>query len=457
MKKLRIRTVAVGAVRSQAPADVIVRGSRLVTGKGVVRADIAIDEGRIVKVGRAASMPASDRVIEIPSSSLILPGIVDVHAHLRDLELVHKGDFESETQAAAAGGVTFVVDMPNSKPPTLTAMSFESKKRIAQGRASVDFGLNMGVQRNEEELGAVVENIAYGEIFVGPSTEGAMIGYPELKRALRVVSATGKVACIHAEDPALFKKDLPSANYDHTRARPPESEHLAVSKVLATNRDIGARLHFCHISTRESLVEIGRYRSAGMQLTCEVTPHHLILSREVYEGVGPIAKMNPPLRDSSHVASMSDGVRSGLIDIIASDHAPHALEEKLVGEPDAPSGVPGFETFAAAVLTHFEMKGLAPPVFVRMTRLAPSKIFNIPGKGIAPGSDADLMVVSREKRAVRADTFLSKGRYSPFEGMQLRYWPIMTLLRGEVILEDGEITLRNRGRFVPSGSIRHGG
>lgn len=442
-------------MRQRSPVDLLITGSRLITPKGIDRAEVAIDGGKIVRFGRHASMPAADDTISLPSSSLLLPGVVDVHAHLRDLELSHKGDFTSESQAAAVGGVTFVIDMPNSRPPTLTASSFEMKKRKASGRVAVDLGINLGVLQNEEDLVKVKENIAFGEIFLGPSTEGKAVGYDELALALRIIASTGKVACIHAEDSAFFK-ECPSEEYDHPTARPPEAEYRAVSNVLRLNQRIGARLHFCHLSTRESLLSIRRYKSAGMPVTCEVTPHHLILSRNTYDNLGTAAKMNPPLREPDHLRAMLDGVRSGLVDILASDHAPHTLEEKNLGEPDAPSGVPGFETFVPTVLTCFEKNSLTPSTFVRLSNINPARIFHIPGKGFGTGRDADLVVLDTKRRKVDPDMFLSKAKYSPFSGMNLKFWPIMTIVRGRVIAEGGEITLKNGGDFVPAGDEKDG-
>ncbi len=436
-------------MRVRAPVDLLVGESRLVTPRGILKASLAIDGGKIVKIGKPAIMPQADETVVLPSSSLVLPAPLDVHGHLRDLELRHKGDFASETQAAAIGGISFVVDMPNSKPPTLSATAFQAKRDMALGRIAVDIGLNMGVQGNCAELESVKENIAYGEIFVGPSTEGPVVGYGELASALRVIARTGKVACIHAEDSTFFRET--AGEYDHTLARPPEAEEEAVLRVLSLNEGIGARLHFCHISTGTSLRTIAAYRSRKMEVTCEVTPHHLILSRATYLEHGAVAKMNPPLREQRHVTAMLDGVRSGLVDVIASDHAPHALEEKSLGEPDAPAGVPGFETLVPAVLTYFEANGVSPSAFVRLTSVEPARIFNIPGKGFGVGRDADLVVVDRKRRKVDPESFLSKAKYSPFVGMSLRFWPSMTIMRGTVISDGGEVVIRDQGRFVAAG------
>jgi dihydroorotase len=435
-------------VKLRAPVDLVISGSRLVTPEGVVRTDVAVDGGRIAKFGRSATMPNADDRVSLPSSSLLLPGVVDVHAHLRGLELSHKGDFATESQSAAGGGVTYAIGMPNSRPPTLTAPAFEEKRDRASKMMAVDFGLNLGVQGNDEELTKVGENMAYGEIFVGPSTEGSSVGYDALGEALRIISTTGKVACIHAEDPGLF---LPcgEGDYDHARARPPDAEALAIAKVLSLNERIGARVHICHVSTREGLLLVGRHRSAGMSVTCEVTPHHLMLSGEVYDDLGPAAKMNPPLRGPGDVGAMLEGISSGMVDILASDHAPHAVEEKSVGEPDAPSGVPGFETFVPAVLTRLENHGIPPSTFVRRASLAPADIFGIPGKGFGRGKDADLVVLDTPRRKVDPESFVTMAKYSPFSGMSLKYWPMMTFVRGQAICEGGEIIIKNRGRFVP--------
>jgi dihydroorotase len=437
-------------VSYEEPVDLLITGSRLLTAKGLVRSSVAIDGTKVVKIGKDASMPRASEYLKLPSSSLLLPGVVDVHSHLRDMDLKHKGDFASETQAAAAGGITFAVDMPNSRPPTLSAEAFEEKKRIASGRVAVDFGLNLGVYGNEDELSKVEENIAYGEIFVGPSTEGQTVGYPELSRALRIIARTGKPACIHAEDPELLLEV--SEPYDHGASRPPEAEHRAVSRVLSLNESIGARLHFCHISTSRALSTIAQYKNRGMDVTCEVTPHHLILGEDVTRDLGPLAKMNPPLRGAADVGSMLEGTRSETIDIIASDHAPHTLDEKSSGLGKAPSGVPGFETFIPSVLTYMMENSIDPVAFVRLANQGPARIFSIPQKGFGVGRDADLVVLDTKRRVVDPDSFLSKARYSPFQGRKLKFWPVKTLLRGEIIFEDGDIIIKDRGHFICSGN-----
>ena len=266
-----------------------------------MKTEIAIDNGKVEKVGKKAVMPQAEEVLKLPTSSLLLPGIVDIHAHLRDMELSHKGDFSTETQAAANGGITYVTDMPNSKPPTLTVRSLKEKVERASGRVAVDFGVNLGVSGNESELVEARDNIAFGEIFVGPSTEGQVVGYEELGRALRIIAGTGKVACIHAEDQSLFKE---GEEYDHPSTRPPESEAQAITRVLALNEGIGARLHFSHVSTKRGLLTIAGFRSSGTDVTCEVTPHHLVLTRDSYDLHGAGAKMNPPLRGHDDVNAM---------------------------------------------------------------------------------------------------------------------------------------------------------
>jgi len=430
--------------------DLLISNARLITQRGLVRTEIAVDNGKIERVGKRAVMPRGEDVLKLPTSSLLFPGIVDVHAHLRDMELTHKGDFASETQAAASGGITYVTDMPNSRPPTLTSEALLDKVDRARGRVAVDFGLNLGVSGNESELVEVRENIAFGEIFVGPSTEGQVVSYEELERALRIIAGTGKVACIHAEDPSLFGSG--NDDYDHPSARPPEAEAQAIARVLALNEEIGARLHFSHVSTRRGLLTIAGFRSAGTDVTCEVTPHHLVLTRESYDLLGTEAKMNPPLRGEDDVNAMVEGVRSGLVDVIASDHAPHAPEEKEASVETAPSGVPGFETFIPSVLTCLEERGIPPSTLVQLASINPSKVFKIPGKGYSRGMDADFVVVEKAKRRVDPDTFISKGKYSPFSGMELKYWPSMTMLRGMVISEGGETTIKDRGKFIPPGN-----
>jgi dihydroorotase-like cyclic amidohydrolase len=162
--------------------------------------------------------------------------------------------------------------------------------------------------------------------------------------------------------------------------------------------------------------------------------------------------MNPPLRGPDDINAMVEGVRSGLIDVIASDHAPHSPEEKKGDPADAPSGVPGFETLIPSILTCFEEKGIPPSNLVSLGSINPSRIFEIPGKGYGVGKDADFVVIDAGKREVDPDLFYSRAKYSPFSGMTLKYWPTMTILRGMVISEGDEIIIKDAGRFVPAGN-----
>ena len=433
------------SVKLPASPDMVIVDARLVTPSRLVKTNVVVDDGKIAGLTRSTVSGAGEE-IHLPRSSLLLPGIVDIHAHMRDLELSYKGDFESEGGAAAVGGVTTVVDMPNSRPPTLDQETFELKKNSARGRCPVDYGLNVGVYHNLDQLESVAGCLAYGEVFVGPSTGGLVIKYEELAEALRVAVRTGRVVYVHAEDASFFRK--PGDGYDHCHARPPESEWRAVEKVLRINRGIGARVHICHVSTRTSLEIISRYKKMGMPVTCEVTPHHLVLTEEAYHSLGPVAKMNPPLRGPTDVEAMILGISSGEIDVISTDHAPHTLEEKQ-SEPDAPSGVPGFETIIPAVLTYFEDRQVPPTRFVRLTSTKPARLLGLEGKGFGVGRDADFVVVERKRRAVNPDFFLSKAKYSPFEGMELRYWPVMTIVRGSVVAEAGDVIIKNRGAFLP--------
>ncbi len=434
--------------------DLIIKNARLLIEDAVQQAEIAIDNGKISKIGKIIGADAFDRIIDA-RNALVLPGAIDVHVHFRDPGMTKKEDWYTGSCAAAAGGVTTVIDHPNTIPPTINPDSFVKKQKQAK-KSIIDYGINAGVTQNLRylkelwELGAT----AFGEIFMAESTGSLNVNDRTLKEALEVTGSLGAVACIHAEDEDTRKKyvHMLKGNLEpesYSKSRPPLSEKIAVEKAIGMA--VNVKLHFCHISTHESLLLIKKEKSEN--ISCEVAPHHLFLSIKDSKRLGTLGKMNPPLRDFQSQQSLWAGLNNGTIDVVASDHAPHLEPEKMTDIWTAPAGVPGVETMMPLMLMAVKRNLLTLKRLIEVTSLFPAKIFSLRKGVLAPGFDADLILLG-EVQEIRKEKLHSKAGWTPYNGMK-GVFPKMTISRGDIVLQEGEIIAkRGRGRFIPGKGLR---
>ncbi len=399
--------------------------------------DLWISEGRVAALG--GPHRADERIDA--RGRLVLPGAVDAHVHFRDPGATYKEDWESGSTSAVAGGVTTVVDQPNTDPRTLDARSFELKLELARRRSVVDFCINGGPGEIEELVSSGAAGI--GEIFAYEHSDR------ELQRILERTEAAGALATIHAEDGEAIREasaQLAQVREPevHSRARPAAAEALAIEKALAWSD----RLHICHLSTGAGLELVTGARKQGKKVSCEVTPHHLLLNVKDYRSQGSFVKMNPPLRRQEDNDALWAGLRRGDVNILASDHAPHLPEEKRDDIWEAPAGVPGVETLLPLMLLSVKRNLIGLERLVDALSVKPAEIFGIESKGkIEVGKDADLVIVDpRNVREIRADRLHSRADWTPFEGKQAIF-PEMTLVRGRVVF-DGDLEVRpGYGRF----------
>jgi dihydroorotase len=378
----------------------------------IIDADIAIDDGKIIDIGRDL---VDDYTIDA-DGLLILPGAIDAHVHFRDLKEKHKEDWYTGSSAAISGGVTTVIDHPNTNPPTTNVDHFEMKLKEAKNKSIVDFGINGGVEeppqmKNLWELGAM----AFGEIFMYDH------GEEEIQEALNEIKNLGAIACIHAEDRECIEED-PS--------RPDICECKAIENVLRMEEEM--KIHICHLSTKSGL-ELMKDSSA----TVEVTPHHLFLSKDTSTIV------NPPLRDESNRRYLWDNLDK--IDIIASDHAPHSMNEKEEGAP----GIPGVETMMPLMLSSVNKGLISLSRCVSLLSSNPARIFGLRSKGeIKIGKDADFVIVNmKEERKIEAEKMHSKAGWTPFKGMY-GIFPKMTFVRGNLVYDGEVVGKEGSGRFL---------
>ncbi|HWG90838.1 MAG TPA: dihydroorotase [Candidatus Thermoplasmatota archaeon] len=439
-----MRAAVCSPVYDQVFKGVLVRGGQLARGA------VGVNGGRIVAV--ADDLPG-DRVHDF-GNALLLPGAIDPHVHFRDPGHPEKEDFETGTRSAAFGGVTCVLDMPNTKPATITREAFNAKRASVSAKAYVDFGLFAGLTSDPASLELLDEATAL-KIYMGSSTGDLLVENLALvQQALDRGAATGKTVCVHAEDEACMRarKGLVAHRTDflaHEESRPNTCEAEAIRKVLALRRAPGARLHICHLSTREGLELL-----QGSGATCEVAPHHLYFTkRDLLKGGN--FKMNPPLRSDEDTRALWAGLADGRVDCLASDHAPHTPGEKLLGVWECPSGVPGVETMVP-LLIHAAKEGQVP--WGRLVEAMGGRagdIFGLPKGRIAPGYDADFAVydLSRVTR-VEAANLHSRCGWTSFTGLPAVF-PTHVYLRGDPVIAEGRLVgARGAGRYLPGGARR---
>ncbi|VVB95226.1 Allantoinase [uncultured archaeon] len=436
--------------------DLVIKNARLLINDAVQPAEIAVDNGRISKIRKNVATVEFNQVIDA-KGALVLPGAIDVHVHFRDPGMTRKEDWYTGSCAAAAGGVTTVIDHPNTIPPAIDPDSYKKKLKEAK-KSMIDYGINAGVTGNLTflkdlwELGAA----AFGEIFMAESTGSLNVNDRTLKEAFEIIENLSAVACIHAEDEEtrkkivhLLKGKLEPESY--SKSRPGLAEKIAVEKALKLAGN--AKLHFCHVSAHESLETIRKAKAGNKNITCEVAPHHLFLSIKDWKRLGTLGKMNPPLRDFHSQQSLWEGLRDGTVDMVASDHAPHLESEKMTDIWTAPAGVPGVETMMPLMLMAVRRNLLTLKRLIEVTSIRPASVFGLRKGVIAQGYDADFMIIGDVKE-IRKEKMHSKAGWTPYNGME-GIFPKMTISRGDVIFEEGEITgKRGRGRFIPGKGLK---
>ncbi len=394
---------------------------------------IETDAGRISAIG--SSLTESGEVIDA-TGKLLLPGAIDAHVHFRQPGFSHKETWETGSKSAAAGGVTTVVDQPNTNPPTIDAASFDVKAELAT-ESYVDYGINGGVTPDWDPDELFEEPIlALGEVFLADSTGKMGIEADLFRSAVERATDEYLVVTVHAENADLFDSDAKSRDdADAWSAyRTAEAEADAVERACEIGTELGAQLHIAHTSTPE-----GIEAAAEAGATCEVTPHHLLLSRDDLDELGTYGRMNPPLRSEERREEVFARVADGTVDMIATDHAPHTSEEKDASIWDAPSGVPGVETMLPLLLEEARKDTLSYERVAELTAYNPAKVFGLPRKGrIEEGRMADLVLVDPDAtREIRADDLHTNCDWTPFEGWT-GVFPEMTMVRGTVVFEDGE-------------------
>jgi dihydroorotase len=445
--------------------DLILKDLKAYVNGAVAKCCIAVENGKIFKIGKETHMPKADAQISL-NGLLVLPGLIDVHVHLRDEGKAYKEDFYTGTAAAAAGGFTTVLDMPNNNPVTMSAETLRNRMEIAKGKVLVNVGFYSEFPKNLKEIDEIVgEGAIAFKLFLSEQVGGLNIDDDyALTAAFQTVASKLPIA-IHAEDKNMFKNaenmlkqrgcnDVNAFLEAHSET----AEVKAVKRIIEIVKKTGARVHFCHISTKEGLEAVAEAKQSELPLTCEATPHHLFLSTDDLRLVGALALTMPPLRDRSHVDFLWKGVKNELVDVVASDHAPHTIAEKKADKVwDVKVGIPGLETSLPLLLTEVNAGRLSIADMVRLMAENPAKIFKLKDRGsLKKGYKADFVAVDlKREHRIEAARFYSKAKYSPFNGKVVKGKPVKTFVGGQLVMDEGEIIAKaGCGEIIRSGGLK---
>lgn len=393
-------------------------------------ASVMIENGRIVDVDAGSSVGA-DQVIDCQGLHL-MPGVVDDQVHFREPGLTHKEDLETASRACAAGGVTSFLEMPNTKPPAITVQGVRAKDAIGAAKSRVNYGFYIGATPdNVDELRAAKE-VPGIKIFIGSSTGNLLVDQQEALE--RIFAETSLPICAHCEDEATVQANAARLAgthdiADHSRIRDERAAIIATRRATDLARRHQHRFHVLHVSTAAELPILA---DPSPYLTAEICLHHIFFNVDDYPRLGSRIQMNPSIKTAADNAGLWQGLLDGTIQVIATDHAPHTLEEKSKPYPESPSGLPAVENSLALMLDRVVAGDCTINQVASWMCDAPARVWDIVGKGrIEAGYDADLVLVDlREQRTIRDADQLTKTRWSPWDGQTLTGWPVATFVGG---------------------------
>jgi len=431
-------------------SSLVVRQAQILHPNGELReGDVLVENGKIQQIASHVPLPPNSSLREIDATGLILlPGVIDPQVHFREPGLEYKEDLFTASCACARGGVTSFLEMPNTRPLTTTQATLDDKHKRASEKCIVNYGFFIGA--TAEILPDLLEaNPVCGiKIFMG-SMHGPLL-VDEEPLLDKIFSQGKRLIAVHAENQERIRqrREQFAGIHDpaiHSQIQDNQAALEATQLALKLSKKYQRRLHILHMSTAEEAELMRQDKPAWV--TCEVTPQHLLLNTSAYATIGTLAQMNPPLRSPHDNDVLWQALLDGVIDFIATDHAPHTLEEKAQEYPNSPSGMPGVETSLALMLTQAAKGRCTVAQVANWMSTAVAKAYRIPNKGaIAPGYDADLVLVDMNNYfPVRREDILSKCGWSPFEGWNLTGWAKVTIVGGQVAYENGKVNSTVRG------------
>lgn len=422
---------------------VLIRGGRVIDpSQGLdARLDVLLEGGRVAELGGNLAAPEGAERVDA-AGRVVCPGLIDIHVHLREPGAEHKETIASGARAAAAGGFTAVVAMPNTDPPVdnPAAVGFVLAEGERARAARVFPAAAITVHQAGEQLTEFGEVSAAGAVAV--TDDGRPVANAGVMRmALEYALAFDLPVAVHAEDPALSRGGSMNEGIVATRLGvagiPNAAEDVMIARDLLLAELTGGRLHVQHVATRRGVELIRAARARGVRVTAEATPHHFTLTDAAVESYRTNAKMNPPLRSEADRDAVREGVRDGTLGVIATDHAPHHYDEKEQAFEDAPFGIVGLETALGLALSEMVHTGLlALPELVERMSCAPARAFGLPGGTLRPGAPADVTVFDPQREwTVEPERFVSLSRNTPFGGWRLRGRPERTIVGGRTVWE----------------------
>jgi dihydroorotase len=431
--------------------DLIVRGGEVVNHAGRGLADVGVRAGQVAAIGDLGQASAG-QVLDARGLT-VLPGVIDTQVHFREPGSEWKEDLESGSRGAVLGGVTAVFEMPNTNPTTSDAAAIAEKLRRAHHRMHCDHAFYAGATKdNWGVLGELerLPGVCGVKVFMGASTGDLLIADDE--GVERVLMAIRRRAAFHSEDEFRLIDRRPLARQgdwtSHEEVRDAQAAIQSTQRLLRLARKHGKRIHVLHITTGEEIAILAANKDIA---TVEVTPQHLTLAApDAYERLQGFAQMNPPIRGAAHRAALWGGIDQGVVDVVGSDHAPHTREEKARPYPASPSGMPGVQTLVPVLLTHVAEGRMTLERFIDLTSHGANRVFNLACKGrLAVGYDADLTLVDlNARRTIRHEDQANKSGWTPFDGFEAKGWPIATVVRGHVIMREGELTAPSLGEPI---------
>ncbi len=420
--------------------NLTIRNARLVLPERCVTGDLLIEDGVITEIGPRIERSVGEVVYA--SGLTVLPGLIDTAVHFREPGLTMKEDLVSGSRAAAAGGVTSFLDLPNTVPPTTSIDELHAKLALAEGRSVVHYGFFMGATRDNLDECNAAERTCGIKLHMGGITGELLIDDSDAVESF--FAHANKLVAVHAEDQRRIReREVIYADSGdvamHATIRDVESSTTALHRAISMATKYGVRLHVAHLSSAEELDVLAE--ASSDQVTCEVSPPHLFLTADDYPRLGGRGHVNPPIRPSRHADALWRALATGAIDLVSSNHAPHTLADKERTFPQSPPGIPSVQFMLPLLLHQVAAERCTLNQVSRWLSGAPAEVYRIPRKGrLEVGFDGDIVLVDTERTAsVSGQKAFSRAGWSPFDDRELTGWPVLTAVLGRPVFRDGEI------------------
>jgi dihydroorotase len=434
----------------------IIKNAQVVLPTGIAPISVVIEDNRIAALDPASHTQA-DEVVDAAGLHLI-PGVIDDQVHFREPGLTHKEDLEHASRACAKGGVTTFLEMPNTFPNTTTRERLAEKLALAAEKSIVNYGFYIGATPDNLEELRLAQNTPGIKIFIGSSTGDLLVDSQESLE--RIFAETTLPITAHCEDEATVRANTQrfADAHDvavHSQIRDHQAAVIATRRAIDLAKRHNHRFHVLHVSTAEETKLLADH---GKLITSEACPHHLLMNVDDYPRLGTLCQMNPSLKTARDNAALWEALNSGVIQVIATDHAPHTLEEKRKPYPQSPSGMPNVENSLALMLNEVHHGRTMLETIVHAMCDAPARVWDIVGKGrIEVGYDADLVLVDLEReQTVRNQDQLTKCGWSAWDGQTLVGWPVRTWVMGHTVFCDGKLDSSHRGQAAQFDHARGG-